>query len=212
MRGAVSREAAVRTATLQGERLLVVEDEPLIALDLQATFEREGARVVLAHTMPDALRYADSAALSAGVLDFRIGSNNADPICEALTRRDVPFVFFTGLSGALPERWAATPMVEKPAAPEIIIGALKFVLSPEAREIVVRSQRGDVDGKLARLEQAISEGEERIMRVRRCIARLASTGADTSAGERVVATMAKVLEHMRAHRELSVNLTSKLVR
>ena len=38
MRDAVSREAAVRTATLQGERLLVVEDEPLIAMDLQATF------------------------------------------------------------------------------------------------------------------------------------------------------------------------------
>jgi len=59
MRDAVSREAAVRTATLQGERLLVVEDEPLIAMDLQATFEREGARVVLARSMPEAMRYAD---------------------------------------------------------------------------------------------------------------------------------------------------------
>src|SRR5215472_2122827 len=133
MRGAVSREAAVRTATLQGERLLVVEDEPLIAMDLQATFEREGARVVLAHTMPEALRYAGSAALSAGVLDFRVGSNDA-PVCEVLTRRDVPFIFFTGLSGVLPERWAETPIVPKPAAPETIIGALKFVLTPEARE------------------------------------------------------------------------------
>jgi len=198
-----SREAAVRTAALQGEQLLIVEDEPLIAMDLQATFEREGARVVLAHTMPEALRYADSAALSAGVLDFRVGSNDADPVCEALARRDVPFIFFTGLSGALPEKWAATPIVPKPAAPETIIGALKFVLSPEAREIVVRSQRGDVDGMLARIDQAISEGEERIMLVRRCIARLASTGADTSAGERVVATMAKVLESMHAHRQLS---------
>jgi len=47
----------VRTATLQGERLLVVEDEPLIAMDLQATFERQGARVVLARTVPEALRY-----------------------------------------------------------------------------------------------------------------------------------------------------------
>jgi len=197
----------VQTATLQGERVLIVEDEPLIALDLQATFEREGARVVRAHTMPEALRYACYAALSAGVLDFRVGSNNADPVCEALTRREVPFIFFTGLSGALPERWVATPIVPKPAAPETIIGALKFALSPEAREIIVRSQRGDDNQKLAQIEQAISEGEERIVRVRRCIARLASIGADTSAGERVVATMAKVLENMRAHRELSAQLT-----
>jgi len=134
MRGAVAREGPVQTATLQGERLLIVEDEPLIAIDLQATFEREGARVVRAHTMAEALRYADSAALSARVLDFRVGSNDADPVCEALIRREVPFIFFTGLSGALPERWAATPIVPKPAAPETIIGALKFVLTPEARE------------------------------------------------------------------------------
>ena len=202
----------MQTATLRGERLLIVEDEPLIAIDLQATLEREGARVIRAHTMPEALRYADSAALSAGVLDFRVGSDNADPVCEALTRREVPFIFFTGLSGALPERWAATPIVPKPAAPETIIGALKFVLSPEAREIVLRSQRGDGDRNLARIEEAISAGEERIMLVRRCIARLASTGADTSVGECVVATMAKVLENMRAHRQLSANLSSKLVR
>ena len=202
----------MQTATLRGERLLIVEDEPLIAIDLQATLEREGARVIRAHTMPEALRYAYSAALSAGVLDFRVGSDNADPVCEALAQREVPFIFFTGLSGALPERWAATPIVPKPAAPETIIGALKFVLSPEAREIVLRSQSGDGDRNLARIEEAISAGEERIMLVRRCIARLASTGADTSVGERVVATMAKVLENMRAHRQLSANLSSKLVR
>jgi DNA-binding response OmpR family regulator len=184
-----------------------VEDEPLIALDMQATFEREGARVVRAHTMPEALRYAGYAALSAGVLDFRVGSDDADPVCEALIRREVPFIFFTGMSGVLPQRWVATPIVEKPAAPETIIGALKFVLSPEAREIVVRSQRGADNQRLAQIEQAISEGEDRIVRVRRCIARLASTGADTSAGERVVVTMAKALENMRVHRQLTAQLS-----
>jgi DNA-binding response OmpR family regulator len=212
MRDAVSREAAVQTATLRGERLLVVEDEPLIAMDLQATFEREGARVVLAHTMREALRHADGTALSAGVLDFRVGSNEADPVCEALTRREVPFIFFTGMSGVLPKRWAAMPIVPKPAAPETIIGALKFVLSPETREILMRSQRaGEEHQKFAQLEQAISEGEDRIARVRGCIARLASAGADTSVGEQVVATMIAVLENMRANRKLSANLASKLV-
>jgi len=203
----------MQTATLHGERLLILEDEPLIALDLQATFEREGARVVLAHTMREALRYANSGPLSAGVLDFRVGEENADSVCETLARREVPFIFFTGLSGALPERWAAMPIVPKPARAETIIGALKFVLSPEMREIRVRSQRTDDDRrKFSQLEQAISEGEARIMGVQRCIERLASTGADTSAGERVVAAMTAVLENMRAHREMSANLASKLAR
>jgi len=111
-------------------------------------------------------------------------------VCDALTRRDAPSIFFLGLSGALPQRWAATPIVLKPAAPKTIIGALRFVLSPEAREILVRSQRGgDDSAKFARLERAISEGDERFMRVRRCIALLASAGADTSAGERAMVTM-----------------------
>src|SRR5215470_12177177 len=186
--GSHAREAGVQTATLPGERLLLVEDEPLIAMDVEATLEREGARVVVAPTMREALRHANGAVLSVGVLDFRVGNEDAEPVCETLIRREVPFIFFTGLSGALPQRWAATPVVPKPATPQTIIGAVKFVLSPETREIVVRSQRGGDDSqKFARLEQAISEGEERIMRVRRCTSRLASTGADTSAGERVMA-------------------------
>jgi hypothetical protein len=127
---------------LQGERHLIIEDEPLIALDLQATIERE-TRVVLAHTMVEALRYADYGSQSAGVRDFRLGSNNADPVCEALTRRDVPLIF-TGLSGALLERWAATPVEPKPAAPETVTGALKiraFAGTRNIREIATRRRR-----------------------------------------------------------------------
>ena len=73
-------------------------------MDLQTAFERAGARIVLARTMPEAPRHADNAALSAGVLDFRDGEQDAEPVYEALIRREVPFIFFTGLSGALPER------------------------------------------------------------------------------------------------------------
>jgi len=84
---------------LRGERFLVVDDEPLIAIDVQATLERAGARVVVARTIREALRYADYPGLSAGVLDFRVGDDDAEPVCEALNRRAVPFIFFTGLSG-----------------------------------------------------------------------------------------------------------------
>jgi hypothetical protein len=57
----------VQAAGLQGERLLIVEDEPLIALDLKGTLGREGARVFVARIMPEALRCAAYPALSAGV-------------------------------------------------------------------------------------------------------------------------------------------------
>ena len=201
----------MQAPTLQGEHLLIVEDEPLIAIDLQVMLEREGARVILARTIPEALRYADYPALSAGVLDFHLGSENADPVCEALTRREVPFIFFTGVTGHLSERWSATPVVPKPTAAKTIIGALKFVLSPGVRDIIVKRQRDDA-ASLARIDQAISEAEERIERMRCSVSQLARAGADTSVAESVVATMTEVVENMRAHRQMSAQLASKALR
>ena len=209
--GFPTAEVPLQAQTLQGERLLIVEDEPLIAIDLLRCLESEGARVFLARTIPEALGYASTPALSAGVLDFHVGSENAEPVCEALTWREVPFIFFTGLAGRVSARWSATPIVSKPATPETIIGALKFVLSAETRAIIVKSQRGD-DAKLARIDQVIIDSEDRIRRMRRCITQLASSGADTSVAERVVATATELLENMRAHRQMSADLTSNLDR
>lgn len=192
-----NRHLTARVVLLEGQRLLVVEDEPLIAIDLRMLLEREGARVMLAHSIPEALEYANYPALSAGVLDFYFGSENAEPVCEALTRRQVPFIFFTGLAERLSQRRLATLVVPKPATPETIIGALKFVLSPEMRDIIVKAQRGD-NARLARIEQEISEGEERAERMRWCVAKLARSGADTSVAERVVATTIELVENLRA--------------
>jgi hypothetical protein len=50
--------------------------------------------------MPEPLRCAEYPALSAEVLDFRLGERNAEPVCEALNWREVPFIFFTGLPGS----------------------------------------------------------------------------------------------------------------
>jgi DNA-binding response OmpR family regulator len=203
---------SMQPATLQGEQVLVVEDEPLIALNMRATLEREGASVIVAHTMPEALRYAEYPALSVGVLDFRVGAENAEPICEVLNRRAVPFIFFTGLAAQLSSRWATTPIVSKPAAPEQILGALRFVLSPETREIIVSSQRNDDRDRLARIDRIISEGEERLVRMRRCISQLANSGADTSAAQAVLATTAELVEKLRAHKKMSARFSWKLGR
>jgi len=202
----------MQSAILQGERFLVVDDEPLIAIDVKATLERAGATVVVARTIREALRYADYPALSAGVLDFRVGDDDAEPVCEALNRHAVPFIFFTGLSGPLSQRWRTTPLVSKPAQPEKIVGALKFVLSPDAREAIVASQARSQDvEKISRIDRVIAGGEERITRMRRAIEWLAKSGADTSAAEQVVATMLELIDGMRAHRKMSEHLASKLL-
>jgi response regulator RpfG family c-di-GMP phosphodiesterase len=209
----VAKGFGVQAATLKGERFLVVDDEPLIAMDVQATLEDEGATVLVASTIPEALRYADYPALSGGVLDVRVGDDHAEPICEALNRRAVPFIFFTGVSAPLSQRWRMTPLVSKPAKPEIIVGALRFVLSPDAREIIVASQTRTEDiQRISRIDHVIAQAEERIARMRRGIEWLAASGADTSAAKQVVATTVELIEGIRKHREISAQLASKLGR
>lgn len=106
-----------------------------------------------------------------------------------------------------------TPLVSKPAKPEIIVGALRFVLSPDAREIIVASQtRTENLQRISRIDHVIAQAEERIARMRRGIEWLAASGADTSAAKQVVATTVELIEGIRKHREISAQLASKLGR
>ena len=86
----------MRALALARERLLVVEDEPLIALDIECLLEKEGAIVFSASSVSRAIRLVEMSSLSAGVVDFRLGEDDAEPVCEALAQRQVPFVFYTG--------------------------------------------------------------------------------------------------------------------
>jgi hypothetical protein len=90
------------------------------------------------------------------VLDFRLGEHDAEPICETLNRREVPFNFFYWFGRVAVATLWATPVVPKPANPAEIIGALKFVLCPDTRNIIVRSQRGEEDHNgLARIDHVL---------------------------------------------------------
>ena len=62
-------------ASLQGCTVLVTEDEPLIALDIQQAIEAAGGHAVLGTRLSDALQVIDAGTLSAAVMDFRLGGN-----------------------------------------------------------------------------------------------------------------------------------------
>jgi len=136
----------VQAAALERERVLILEDEPIIALDTQEICERAGASVVLAPTVPQALRFAEDPAIS------------AEPVCQALGRRRVPFIFFTGMRQWPQNRWPAIPVVQKPAVPAAILGALKFVLLADPHDVGLEARDRD-DETLARIDQLIAEGD-----------------------------------------------------
>jgi CheY-like chemotaxis protein len=80
---------------LAGHTILVVEDEPLIALGIVEDFKAAGASVHTAYNLCDGLRLADHPDLSAAVVDFGLSDGKGSALCERLNERQVPFILHT---------------------------------------------------------------------------------------------------------------------
>jgi CheY-like chemotaxis protein len=112
---------------LIGRRILVVEDEYIIAADLAQSLEDLGASVLgPAGTVADALALvAGEPALDAAVLDINLGSEKVFPVAEALQARGVPFVFASGYDAwMVPSEFADAPRFGKPVEKHALARAL----------------------------------------------------------------------------------------
>jgi DNA-binding response OmpR family regulator len=70
--------------------LLVVEDEPLVGLDIAETLTTSGASAMSAGKVADAIAAADRAEVSAAILDIRLGGEDCSPVCQHLSARGIP--------------------------------------------------------------------------------------------------------------------------
>jgi CheY-like chemotaxis protein len=117
---------------LNGRRILVVEDEALLALDIAATLEEAGAEVVgPAGSLKAALALAGGELLSGAVVDMRLGNEEARAVADTLGRRGVPFAFHTGHGDGLglSKRWPAAPILIKPVSPRVLVETLAHLLA-----------------------------------------------------------------------------------
>ena len=114
------------TAALEGLRVLVVEDEFLIAMLLQDTLESAGC--IVSGPIPrlaEALDAAEGGIYDAAVLDVNLAGERIDPVAHMLARRDIPFVFVSGYgTSALPAEYAHRPSLRKPFKMAELLGAL----------------------------------------------------------------------------------------
>jgi CheY-like chemotaxis protein len=116
-------------------RVLVVEDEYLLADDLRREIEAAGAEVLgPAASVGAALRLLDGPdRADAAVLDVNLGGDSVYPVARALRRLGVPFVFLTGFDPwALPRDFADAPHYEKPVDARQVLRALGFPPPPAA--------------------------------------------------------------------------------
>ncbi len=122
---------------LQGVRVLVVEDDALLLMELEAILANAGAEVVgVCRTVADGVAAAQQDGIAAAVLDVRIGRDTIAPVARQLASRGTPFVFYTGQVGSDPAiaEWRDHAIVAKPANAATIVSAVAGLLPPQGAE------------------------------------------------------------------------------
>jgi CheY-like chemotaxis protein len=116
----------ITTGLLRSMRVLIVEDEHLVALALADDLEEAGAIVVgPAATVGGALDLVQQHELDAAVLDIRLNKQFVFPVADTLMERGVPFLFTTGYDAdMLPSDYAHVPKCEKPASASTVLDIL----------------------------------------------------------------------------------------
>lgn len=111
------------TSSLKDLCILVVENEYLLAADLEATMRNAGAsRVEMAASLSDAQLLADCFDFDAAILDIRLMDGESLPLAQKLIKRDVPVVIHSGhLNQAHETMMPEAVFLPKPSTPTEIV-------------------------------------------------------------------------------------------
>jgi DNA-binding response OmpR family regulator len=129
-------DALVGSGRLQGVRVFLVEDEPLICMLLEDMLAELGCKLVAsASNFAQASELARRAEqIDVAILDVHLGDRPVFPLAGFLAERGVPLLFCTGLGAdGLPPEWRGCGTLGKPLTIEALSGGLKRALEPAGR-------------------------------------------------------------------------------
>lgn len=117
---------------LNGLKILVVEDDFIVAFDMQMMLEEQGARVLgPAATLMQARALVADETPHLAVLDVNLSGEFVFPLAEELLARGVPLVFATAYADderLFPATARDIPRLAKPVLPSVLIGRLRKLL------------------------------------------------------------------------------------
>ena len=104
----------------QARRILVVEDETIVALFMEDLLVELGYEVAgIVSRLEEAMARADDRSFDFAILDVHLAGKEVFPFADALVERGVPFLFATGYGArGIPERLRNRPTLQKPFRPD----------------------------------------------------------------------------------------------
>lgn len=113
---------------LRGFRILVAEDDMILALDMERSLGDAGAQVFgPVKTAADAIALAQTAPLTCAVLDVNLGCELVFPAAQVLEDRNIKTIFCTGYGDlhGLQTDWPNAQILAKPVHPQLLIRTVR---------------------------------------------------------------------------------------
>ena len=118
---------------LRGGRILIAEDDAILALDVREILRQAGAEVIgPVATLRQALVMISDVSVSAALLDVNLRDADVFPAALALKERGIGMVFYTGYADvdSLRRDWPGVQVLTKPAPPRLLISAMSETCLP----------------------------------------------------------------------------------
>ena len=120
---------------LSGKRILLVEDEAVIAFAVEDMLLDLGCEVVgPAFRLEEAQQLAREQSIDAAILDVNLNDQRSYAVAEELQRRSVPFLFATGYAENGVDWDGSAELLPKPYRRDQVKAALEQLLSPRAED------------------------------------------------------------------------------
>ena len=119
----------MKSPSLEGRSILIVEDEPLIVMDITQAFEGRAA-LTATNALHQALILVEHDGLAGAILDHALGDGDSTKLYERLTERGIPYIIYSGFD-AVEGAPKAALYVRKPAAPGELVAKMENLISVE---------------------------------------------------------------------------------
>ena len=120
--------------------VLVVEDEPLLAMDLERLLDEVGYRVMgPATSTARAIQLIELETPALTILDLNLGGEMVFPLLDVLAQRGIPFLIVSGHSPEMvPARHRPRPFMQKPYDPAVLLRVVHQILSDDHDRSVLK--------------------------------------------------------------------------